>query len=175
MSDKIYYFFFYRNPFIPLWACLLVGFFFKLHVQHISVHVWRKSFISIFCFYLFLLLIYPKGNKTRNAGKTYSTVSFSQKLLLFLIRSTEVERVRDRECSRISLSLAFWTRFSAVFGHYHYFFKQSSLILRCRTSLKRLPTAFSRPEASYPSSYISPQVYYISSMVRIFLTLLRKR
>ena len=72
-------------------------------------------------------------------------MSFSQKLLLFLIRSTEVERVRDRECSRISLSLAFWTRFSAVFGHYHYFFKQCSLILRCRTSLKRLPTAFSRP------------------------------
>ena len=47
-------------------------------------------------------------------SSTYWTVSFSQKLRLFLILSTEVERVLERECSLINFNLAVWTLVSAV-------------------------------------------------------------
>ena len=45
---------------------------------------------------------------------TYSTLNFSQKLRLFLILSTEVERVLEREASRIRWSRAMATRDSFV-------------------------------------------------------------
>jgi hypothetical protein len=41
-------------------------------------------------------------------------VNFSQKLRLFLILSTEVERVRESECSRMRRKRAVCTRVSAV-------------------------------------------------------------
>ena len=45
---------------------------------------------------------------------TYSTLYFSQKLLLFFILKTEVDRVLDNECSLIRRSRAVWMRFSTV-------------------------------------------------------------
>ena len=48
---------------------------------------------------------------------TYWARNFSQKLFLFCLSSTEVDRVLDSECSRMSRSLAVCTRVSAVCGH----------------------------------------------------------
>ena len=48
---------------------------------------------------------------------TYWARNFSQKLFLFCLSSTEVDSVLDRECSRMSRSLAVCTRVSAVCGH----------------------------------------------------------